>query len=282
MRAGRLNNGLRFLIICALVAAVAAVQVAYDVTKLPSDATLPSSVTPETVRMLDMGFHAPAASFLWVNTMPEILDLFNDKTEYLSDVQYLTSVDPKLGYPYAFSVLTLPAVPTSTGYTTGVQDALTIGREGLVQADPDWRIPYYMAVNYYLELNDAKDALLYFNIAAQTPGIPYFAERFAENFGNGESQRNKTIELWQSIRDTTNDPATKERAQAYIDHLEIFNYLEAAAAAYKKEFHVFPTSTDELVARGIIPAAPQDPFGFVFMIDGSGTAYIDTTATSTQ
>jgi hypothetical protein len=272
---GRINNSLRFLVTCALLAAIAGVQSLYDAARPPSGAALPSSITPETVRMLDMGFHATAASFLWVNTMPEVLDLFNNKTEYVGDVQYLTAVDPKLGYPYAFSVLILPAVPTSTGYLAGLQDAMTIGEEGLKNADPDWRIPYYMATNYYLQLHDMKDAALYFDMAARTPGVPYYAQRFAENFGNEQKDRDRTIALWETIRDTTNDPDTKARAQAYIDHLEIFDYLEAAAAQYKKEYSMFPTDLNQLVVKGVIPTIPEDPFGSLFVINKDGTVSVN-------
>ncbi len=280
-RPGRLNNGLKFLIVVFGMGAIAGMQFLYDATRLATDASLPSAISPETVRMFDMGFHATAASFLWINTMPEILDLFNDKTEYLADVAYLSSVDLRLGYPYAFSVLTLPAVPTSTGYTTGLADAMAIGQQGLKNADPDWRIAYYMATNYYLAMHDMKDAALYFDMAARTPGVPYYAQRFAENFGNEQKDRDRTIALWESIRDTTNDPGTKARAQAYIDHLEIFNYLEAAAAQYKNAYGAFPKNLDQLVAKNIIPAIPPDPFGYTFVIDGStGVVSLDLAAPS--
>lgn len=281
-RAARFNILIKAVIVVLLVAAIAGTQAAYDKVNVSAPAGLPNSISPETVRMLDMGFHSTVASFLWVGTMPEILDLFRDRTEYLSDVQYLTSVDPRLGYPYAFSVLTLPFVPTSTGYMTGLQDGMAIGQQGLKNSDPDWRIPYYMAMNYYLAYHDMKDAALYFDIAAQTPGVPYYAERFAENFGNEQKDRDRTIALWESIRDTTNDPGTKVRAQAYIDHLEIFNYLEAAAAQYKQDYGAFPSSLDQLVVKNIIPGIPEDPFGSTFIINKDGTVDIDLNASSSN
>jgi hypothetical protein len=277
-----LNRASKFLIICVLVAAIAGLQYSYDATKTTTGAALPSSISPETLRMFDMGFHSTVASFLWVSTMPDVLDLFRNQTEYLTGVAYLTAVDPRLGYPYAFSVLTLPAVPTSTGYTTGVADAMAIGQQGLKNSDPDWRIPYYMATNYYLALNDMKDAALYFDMAAQTPGVPYYAQRFAENFGNEQKDRDRTIALWETIRDTTNDPDTKVRAQAYIDHLEIFNYLEAAAAQYKTTYGSFPTNLNQLVTKNIIPAIPQDPFGYTFIIDKDGIVSLDLTVPSSS
>lgn len=273
----RLNAAAKFLSIVLLIFAIASTQFLYDATKVAPPSGSTGGLSPETVRMFDMGFHSTVASFLWVSAMPEILDLFNQKTEYITDVAYLTTVDPKLAYPYAFSILTLPAIPTSTGFSDGLSDAMALGAQGLKDADPDWRIPYYLAFNYYVELHDMKDAALYFDMAARTPGVPYYAQRFAENFGNEQKDRDRTIALWETIRDSSNDPDTQARAQAYIDHLEIFDYLEAAAAQYKKLYGAEPTALSDLVAKGIIPAIPQDPFGEIFIINSDGTVSVDLT-----
>lgn len=280
MRTMRLNPALKFLSIVFLVTAIASTQFLYDATKITPPTGTSGGLSPELVRMMDMGFHSTVGSFLWVATMPDILDLFNGKTEYVGEVGYINAVDPKLSYPYAFSVLTLPIVPTSTGYMTGLSDAMAIGQRGLQNANPDWRIPYYLATNYYLQLHDMKDAALYFDMAAQTPGVPYYAQRFAENFGNEQKDRDRTIALWETIRDTTNDPDTKARAQAYIDHLEIFDYLEAAAAQYKTDFGSFPTNLDQLITKNIIPSIPTDPFGYTFIINKDGTVSLSLTIPS--
>lgn len=277
MTTARTSSFARIALIVLLLALIVLLQYEYDATKI----TIPpsaegSGVTPLMVQMADMGFSPAVASFLWTTTMPEILDLFSRHTEYLGDLAFVNGVDPKMSYPYAFSVLTLPAIPTST-FPAAVQDAMAIGQQGLANADPDWRIPYYMAMNYYLDLNDQKDAQLYFNKAALTPGVPQFAERFALNFGIGANQRETTKELWTTIRDSTNDDFTKERAQAYIDHLNDLDLIQSAAAQYKKEFGVYPTSTEELVAKGVLSAIPQDPFGFTFIINKDGTSGIDLT-----
>jgi hypothetical protein len=267
----------RTTIIFLLLIAVAGAQYAYDATSVALSADLPAVFSPGAVHLFDLGFDSTVASFLWVKTLPEILDLFRNHTEYLSDLSYLNQVDPKLGYPYAFSVLTLPAIPTSTGFLYGVQASMVVGQAGLANADPDWRIPYYMATNEFLDFHDRKQALIYFNLAAQTPGVPYYAKRFAENFGAEQKDRDLTRGLWQTIRDTTNDPDTKIRAQAYIDRLDMFDYLEQAAVAYKKVYGSFPTDVTQLVARKIIPQLPQDPFGYSFIIDSKGQVSIDLT-----
>jgi hypothetical protein len=273
----RLPSAAKMMVIAFFLALVAVLQVEYDRVPVPAAAASGiRSISPEMVRMMDMGFHPAVASFLWATTMPEILDLFGKKTEFFPDLAFVNAVDPKLSYPYAFSVLTLTAIPASSD-PQAVEQADAIGKEGLANADPDWRIPYYMATNEFLYAKNETAALQYYNIAANTPGVPQYAARFALNFGIETNQRQKTEELWMTIRDSTNDQDEKARAQAYIDHLQDFDYLDVAAVAYKKAFGVYPTSTDELVAKGIIPSVPVDPLGFTFIIKPDGTSAIDLT-----
>ena len=271
----RLRNPFaKSIVLVSLLALVVLLQFEYDATKITLPASSAQTASPFMVRILDMGFHPAVASFLWATTMPEILDLFNKKTEYFTDLAFVNAVDPKMSYPYAFSVLTLPAVPASDD-PQAVKQAEAIGMQGLANADTDWRIPYYMATNEFLYAKNEQKALYYYNLAAQTPGIPAYAQRFSLNFGIETNQRKKTEQLWETIKASTNDPSEKARAQAYIDHLRDFDYLDAASAQYKKTFGVYPTSTAELVQKGIIPSVPVDPFGFTFIIQSNGTSAID-------
>jgi hypothetical protein len=271
----RLNHPFaKIITVGLLLALIALLQLEYDATKLALPASSAQTVSPFMVRLLDMGFHPAVASFLWATTMPEILDLWRMKTEYFTDLAFVNAVDPKLSYPYAFSVLTLPAVPAADD-PQAVAQADAIGAQGIANGDTDWRIPYYMATNEFLYAKDDIAAAKYYNLAAETPGIPAYAERFSLNFGIETNQRQKTEQLWETIKDSTNDPDEKARAQAFIDHLQDFDYLDAASVLYKKEFGVLPTSTAELVAKGIIPSVPVDPFGFLFIIQKDGTSAID-------
>ena len=63
-----------------------------------------------------------------------------------------------------------------------------------------------------------------------------------------------------------------------MDRLEIFDYLDAASKAYQKKYGKIPATPEALVAGGIIPAVPQDPFGFTFIINKDGTSGINTTS----
>lgn len=272
----RLGAFSKTLILVLLLCVVVVLQYDYDFAKGTPPTALASATSPEFIRIVDMGFHSTVASALWAGTMPEVLDLFAGKTEYVADEAYVNTVDPKLSYPYAFSVLTLPAISLKA-FPADASDsiALAIGRQGIANADHDWRIPYYMAIDYYLDDKDEAIALQYFDIAARTPGAPDYAQRFALNFGIGTNERAKTEELWETIASSTNDQETKDRAVAYVTRLQIFDYLESAAKIYKAQVGVFPTSTQELVTAKIIPYVPEDPFGFTFIFRTGGEADID-------
>lgn len=262
--------------VACLIAIIVILQYEYDRMRPPALAASSSPISPEMVRGADMGFHAAVASFAWVGTMPEVLDLFRRKTEFVSDLAYVNILDPKLSYPYAFAVLTLPAIPSRL-FPDAVPLAVEIGKRGVRDADPDWRIPYYLATDYYLDLKDMESALHYYDIAARTPGVPQYAARFSLNFGIGTRTREKTRQLWETIRDSTNDEFTKERAQAYIDRLSDLDYLEAAAKIYKEKFGGYPKAPDDLVQKNIVAELPVDPFGFAFKMNADGTAGIDLT-----
>jgi hypothetical protein len=275
--ASRRTAFIKTVVVLVLLAAIVLLQAGYDAVTPPATQNPATELPPTFVRAMDLGFNAAAGSFLWVGTMPEILDAVMDgRMEYVADEEYVNGIDPKLSYPYAFTVLVLPLAKKYD--ENSVMQALAIGRQGIHDADPDWRIPYYMASDYFLELKDDKDALWYYHLAAITPGIPDYALRFSLNFGIKSNERQKTEELWRTIGASSNDPATKQLAQAYVTRLEIFDYLDAASKAYQKRYGLIPTSTAALVAGGIIPAVPQDPFGFTFIINKNGTSGINTTS----
>jgi hypothetical protein len=171
---------LRTLLLAVLLVGIIGAQVGYDATSKTLPAGEASAVSPEFVRIVDMGFHAAAGSFFWIGTMPEILGTyFQNSDQYLVDRAFVNAVDPKLSYPYAFTVLILPAL---VNYPNHDAIAVAVAKEGIANADPDWRIPYYLAAEYYLNLKDLKDALIYYDVAAHTPGIPEVSRNFATNF----------------------------------------------------------------------------------------------------
>ena len=255
----------------ALLAGVVASQYAYDADRLRAPVVLFELPSPDTVRLFDLGLHAAAASFFWVNDVIfelPYLRLGLDRFKY--DLGIINTLDPRLGFPYYFTILILP----NTDIPGATHAALEIGERGVQDADPDWRIPFFLAIAYHLHTEDRVSAARNYDLAARSPNIPFYAERFSENYGIATNVRAETIAAWKIIAGSTNDKTTKERAKAYIERLTIFDLLEEGARAYKQRFGKFPASPRDLVTGGILKEVPPDPFGFEFTVGGDGSAGI--------
>ena len=269
-----MKNWARAILIVAFFGGIVETQYIYDAQK----AQIPETDFPVSAKFLsytDLGLHSTLASYLWLfKTRTELIRfLFLPKEDqkegysrYARDLAVINTLDPRYSAPYTLSVIALP----SFKYADGVQAAISIGKRGIEQADPDWQIPFYLAVIYHIDLKDKTNAYKYFDIAGRTPGIPEQIRVFALNYGSIPTIREQTKQIWGAIYETTDDPDTKERAKKYVVHLTIMDYLESAAKTYKKQFGEYPKDIQGLVSKKIISEIPKDPLDFEFYMYTNG------------
>ncbi len=255
------SNKLKSLIIFAFfIFWIALFQYKFDFYKSERPLVEPTILSAEIVKLIDLGLNSAAASYMWLNTIQDEL-VYPDKIpDYIGLVNDL---DPKFSYPYAFAVLILPNLHQT-------DQAMEIGRRGLAQADPDWRIPFYMATTYHVSLGDRKNAGLYFEKAAFTPGAPEKIKQIAINYGSASNLRNQSREIWTSIYESSDDEVIRARALAYITHYNYLDLLDEAVRRYKEGYGSYPKSLNDLVSKRILKAIPTDPFGLNYSIDAKG------------
>ncbi|MBI3627615.1 MAG: hypothetical protein HY220_02625 [Candidatus Sungbacteria bacterium] len=221
---------------------------------------------PRTVRAIDLGLHNAAANLLWLNTIQEFSDIRWKHYEkiFVSNINTINELDPKFSYPYAFAAIIIPAIdPAKTNI------AIEIGKRGVLNSPADWRIPYYVALDYHT-LGKRADAARYFDIASRVPGAPEAVKTIAANYGAAKNIRVQTEQIWTSIYETSNDEVLRERAKLYIEHFQILDILDKAVAQYKQKTGSFPVSLDDLVKKQIIRFIPPDPFSIRYTIDQYG------------
>lgn len=252
---------------------IVATQYFYDLHK-PTGAEIElSHPSLQFVRAMDLGLHSAAADYYWVEqAITELPFLTYGFAKYNEDLEFVNNLDPRFSFPYYWTVLLLPNL-TKT-YPDAINAALTIGERGVREADPDWRVPFYLAADYYIYKHDRVNAAKNFDLAAQAPNAPYYIKRFSENYNIATSERSRTREVWKAINQSSDDPELKKRAEAYLVRLDIFDFLEQAARLYKQKYGRFPRNINNLVSGGILKAIPPDPFGFQFNLDNKGGAGI--------
>ncbi len=256
----------QYLFIPIFLFGVVYLQLSYDTQKIKTP-TRSFSIPPLLARSLDLGLHSAFASFLWLDTRTEVPMIRNGFEKFYQDFNLITSLDAKFSTPYAYSVLVLPS---AIRFKDRNDAAIAIGERGIRDADPDWRIPFYLAVIYHIEKKDRGNAAKYFDTAGHTPGAPFEIRRFSLNYTLSPNVREQTKQIWIAIYQSTKDEATKERAKNYIIRIEMFDYLEAAAKVYKQKYGFFPETPNDLVAKKIIAEVPPDPFGFQFVFNDRG------------
>ncbi len=255
-----------FVAIALLFAGIVFSQARYDAVPQPvlqGNASLP----PDFIRYFDFGLHSAMASVLWIGTRPELPSFPFSYPHFKDGLDLINNLDPKFAYPYVFTVLVLPNTTDPHRFT----ETAKIGERGIREADPDWRLPLYLAANYQLYLNDYANAAKYFDLASRTPGVPDIIRRFAVNYGIAPNNLERTRQVWLAIYESTEDPFIKERAKNYVIHTEIIQYLDQAIAVYRARYGTYPQTIDALAAKGIIKEIPPDPFGYQFDLYENGS-----------
>ncbi len=214
-----------------------------------------------------LGLDSAASSLLWLMNVTELPLFQAGAKSFFGNLETINRLDPKFSFPYAF---TLIALPLAKNYPPRIDAAIAIGRRGVANADPDWRIPFYLAALYQLDKLDLEQAIHYYEITAKTPGVPEPIQKFAGNFGISPKLREETKRIWARIYLSTNEENLKARAKAYIERLQLFDALEATAKTYKAKFGKYPKSLDELKARGMVPQSVTDPLGFPIYFNPEG------------
>lgn len=256
MRISALSN---FAVIATLYMIVMTMQYFYDLERNKYIAP-PATPSASFIKAIDLGLHSAVASFLWIETRTGIPNLQYGLKKFKDDLNLINTLDPKFNTPYVYTVLVLP----ESKHPESLNAAIEIGEKGIEAAEPNWKLPFYMASIYHINLKDTANAAKYFDIAAHTSGIPEKVKLFAINYGIYPNYRKQTIAIWQAVYETVKDEPTKERAKAHVLHFEILDFLQNAAEKYKERYGDWPENIDNLVSKNFIKEIPTDPFGLSF------------------
>ena len=93
----------------------------------------------------------------------------------------------------------------------------------------------------------------------------------------GES-RETSVFLWNELYNSTKDAQLKKNALTHLQLLraqEDCEQLNALAEEFGKRRGRHPASVQDLVNAGLVPGAPVDPLGFVYVFDADGFAQLN-------
>ncbi len=246
--------------------AVIGAQTFYDRARVEA-AIPPEAISVLLVRAGNLGLDTATASFLWLQNISEIPGFSGGQARFFGNLRLINELDPKFSFPYAYTVI---ALPLARQYAPRIDKAIEIGRIGTTQADPDWRIPFYTASLYQLDKGNYEQAVKFYDITGKTPDVPAGVQKFAANFGTSAQLRARTRIIWEAIARAAGDEKTRARARSYVERLDLFDAIEAAAAAYRSRFGSYPPDLYVLAGAGYFREVPKDPLGLPIYLNVRG------------
>jgi tetratricopeptide (TPR) repeat protein len=219
-----------------------------------------------------LGYDEFAADLIWLKAVQHLGATRPSKGGYFwayHAVDVVTDLDPKFLPAYV-------AAGTILGVWAGLlYESIEILQKGMREHPDIWQLPFYIGYDYFYELCDPARAAPYFQAAARLPGAPSYLPSLATRMTVAGGDPDAALEFLQRLYEQTNDPrlrgALEQKMKEVIMERDI-RALQEGVRQYKARHKKNPRTLADLLARGIVPRLPEEPFGGRYELDpSSGT-----------
>jgi hypothetical protein len=187
-----------------------------------------------------------------------------------------TTLDPQLLVAYRFGSTFLSEPP---GRGAGRPDLGVQLIERGIRSNPDyWRFYEDLGFIYYFEMKDYTKAAAAFFEGSKKPHALIWMKVLAAKVAERGESRETSAFLWNELYSSTTDPQIKKNA---LTHLQLLRaqtdceHLDAIADDYEKLMRHRPVSLRDLINAGLLPGAPVDPLGYIYVFGADGTAQLN-------
>jgi tetratricopeptide (TPR) repeat protein len=214
-----------------------------------------------------LGYHHLGADILWLRLVQVIGKKRNTADEYewmYHALDVITTLDPQYAYAYYAGGVIL-------GDLANRPDLSNRLLERGVTANPTaWNIPFLLGYNYYFLLADPAKGAEYIMEAARRPDGPSYLPGLATRMAAEAGSPDTALVFLEARMRETQDPEMREvlanRMKEVIIERDI-RLLESAVTAYQTQHGTLPARLTDLVAVGMFPILPQEPFEGEYRLD---------------
>ena len=129
-------------------------------------------------------------------------------------MEAVVALDPHFVDAYTLGALFL-------SYSAGdIAGAISLLERGARANPARWEIPHDLARTYYLDRQDYRQALHWFEVTNRLPGRPQYVPRFIARLYAATGERETALELWRAMREAATTDWVREIAEREIAKLE--------------------------------------------------------------
>jgi hypothetical protein len=187
-----------------------------------------------------------------------------------------TTLDPQLLIAYRFGS-TFLSEPPARG--AGRPDLGVRLVERGIQANPEyWRLYEDLGFIYYFDAKDYPKASAAFLEGSKKPHALVWMKILAATVAEKGESRETSVFLWNELYNSATDPQIKKNA---LMHLQLLRsqtdceHLDGIADEYEKRTGRRPRNVRELIGEGLLPGAPVDPLGHIYVFGSDGKAQLN-------
>jgi hypothetical protein len=229
-----------------------------------------------TVKHASLGFDALVADIYWMRavvyfgrqSMSEDPDKNYDLLYPFLD--FVTSLDPRFSVAYRFGAIFLSeAVPVGPGRP---DLAIALLEKGVRQQPHRWEYLHDIGFVHYWHHRDFERGAQWLERAAEIPGSPIWLRSTAAMMHTQSGNRQSARQLWIRIREGSEAEAMRNIADlrlAQFDTMDVIDQLNTILAKYQERAGQPARSWREVVASGLLRAAPVDRSGVPIEIDAA-------------
>ena len=221
----------------------------------------------EYLQLASVGYQELVADVLWLQTIQVMGErkISNAAGRWLYRAfDIITTLAPNFVRVYeagGLALTTLVVLP---------EESNRLLMKGAEHNPAEWRLPFYLGINYYFELYDDAKAGEYMAQASRIPGAPPGLVPIAANlFASAKSPQQAVDILATAYRNTSDENAKKLlelRLKIMLAERDMV-MLEQAINRYRAVQGRFPARLEDLVTAGLLHQLPQEPGGGHYVYD---------------
>jgi len=223
------------------------------------------------LRGASLGYQQALADLLWFRAISYFGRHYRSDRIYpwlASMCDAVTDLDPRAEYVYRFGGVILP------WEADRVDDGIALLQKGARNVPESWQLHYMLGFSYYFFRDDLAAASQTLREASFLPGAPGFVTRLAAIVDAAHQGPNSAVDFLTELAGRDVNGEMREVIRQRIRELSLsedIDSLEAAAREFQARAGRPPADLEEVVAAGLLPKIPEEPFGGRYDLDrGSG------------
>ncbi|MDD2702765.1 MAG: tetratricopeptide repeat protein [Candidatus Omnitrophica bacterium] len=200
-------------------------------------------------------FRVVCADIFYIRAILSVSESGKGYLEYILDnLRLAVSLDSRLTSAYLIGGIVAPRGKAE------IPPAIRFLKESMERRPGEWKIPFWIAFNYY-QLGDYGKAAEFYEKAFRLPEAPRYLKGLISFSYYQSGQAEMGVNFLEGLRASVKDRELLKQIDRKLKWLKNIVFLEEKVSEFERVYARLPKDLEELVSSGVIQVIPEDSFG---------------------